>query len=69
MQWTVPQIIRELANLDTQMLSWCQRAMMQPGCEENKLVRVHNWIQAGTDLISTILMEAHNMNAPLHARS
>jgi len=42
MQWTVRRSSGELANLDTQMLSWCQRADDATGCEENKLVRVHN---------------------------
>lgn len=67
MQWTIDQIVAELGHLDVQMLSYIERAEMQPGEIGRKLKKLRKYIKANTDLIATLMYEMGDNYPSLHA--
>lgn len=66
MQWTVEQIIAELAHLDTQVLSYLERARLELLGDEDKLKTVRRWFKAQSEVICIMLGEIHLNHGALH---
>ena len=66
MQWTVQQMIEELAHLDAQYLSYVERAKLQGLGNEAKLKTIRKWMKAGTEMMCLVLAELHELHPALH---